>query len=128
MLTAQTREVLARRAKSTTKCFAVVGATGYAAFKLAAWKLSSYIEAYQQEIAANELVIGHFERARQQGKELMASFLPEFHEIITHRYNVDGLLEKLQADWIAELPSEQSREEKLRIWNQIKFEGRQYKE
>lgn len=55
MLSLLTREALTRRSKSAVKCFGAAGLTGYALFKVAAWKLNDYIDAYQAEIASTEM-------------------------------------------------------------------------
>lgn len=67
-------------------------------------------------------IVTQFERARKQAKDLNASFLTELAELLNHRYSIETLMSKLQAEWIASLSPEQAREERLRIWNQLKLE------
>lgn len=67
-------------------------------------------------------MIGHFERTRQQAKELNVSFLQELSLLLAKGYPVDELLRELQAAGHA-LPADEARAEKLRLWNQIKIDG-----
>jgi hypothetical protein len=57
-----------------------------------------------------------------QVRQINASCLPELGEILRARYHIEELMSKLQADWVRELPPDQARQERLRIWNQIKLE------
>lgn len=57
-----------------------------------------------------------------QVKQINASYLPELSQILGARYHIEELMSKLSADWLNDLPPDQARQERLRIWNQIKLE------
>lgn len=66
--------------------------------------------------------MSHFERLRREVKELTASFLPELSELLNRRYHIDELMQRLQAEHLEDLSTDDARAERLKIWNEIKLE------
>lgn len=64
-----------------------------------------------------------FEKSRSQAKELILTFYPELHDLLKEEYNIEELMAELQSPQLMKLSMEDSRALKLRIWNDIKFQG-----